>query len=67
MIFAEIKEDGYEKLLTCLDSDPQSAAGKFEELRRKLVWLLGWWGASFPEDLADETLARVPKTFGGSN
>jgi RNA polymerase sigma factor (sigma-70 family) len=56
-------EDGYEKLLACLDSDPEGAARKFEELRRKLVWLFGWWGAQFPEDLADETLARIAKNL----
>jgi RNA polymerase sigma factor (sigma-70 family) len=63
MISAEIKENGYEKLLACLDGDPVLAVGKFEELRRKLLWLFGWWGAQFPEDLADETLARVAKNL----
>ena len=51
--------DGYDKLLAKLATDPMEAAREFETLRRKLVRVLGGRGATYPEDLADETLARV--------
>lgn len=60
--------DGYKRLLEHLDSDPVRAAAKFEELRYKLVRMLGRRDAKFPvtEDLADETLARVANNLAAS-
>ena len=60
--------DGYKRLLEHLGSDPVRAAVKFEELRYKLMRMLGRRGARFPvtEDLADETLARVANNLAAS-
>ena len=62
-MLAEMSGDGYEKLLACLADNPVRAADRFAELRHKLVRVLGGRDAVFPEDLADETLARVARNL----
>ena len=41
------------------DSDQDSGAQKYEEMRQKLISYFDRRGCRFPEDLADETLNRV--------
>ena len=51
----------FERLLTRLDADRANAATAYEQLRRRLVALLRWWGAADPEALADGALDRVAR------
>lgn len=51
----------FDGLLAALDSDRDRAAAAYERLRERLIGLLRWWGASPPEELADETLDRVAR------
>jgi DNA-directed RNA polymerase specialized sigma24 family protein len=48
-------------LLAALDPDRDRAAVAYERLRVRLIGLIRWWGASQPEELADETLDRVAR------
>jgi len=52
---------GFELLLTHLDSNRESAGEKYEQLRRKLIRFFGWWGCQNPEDLADESFDRLSR------
>ncbi|HEY7097427.1 MAG TPA: hypothetical protein VH437_11930 [Terriglobales bacterium] len=52
---------GFELLLTHLDSNRDSAGEKYEQLRRKLIKFFGWWGCQIPEDLADESFDRLAR------
>jgi DNA-directed RNA polymerase specialized sigma24 family protein len=56
-----LTEEAFAKFLTCLDPNPASAGEKYEALRESLVKFLDWRGASFPEELADETFNRVTR------
>jgi DNA-directed RNA polymerase specialized sigma24 family protein len=51
----------FDRLLAALDSDRDRAAAAYEQVRYRLIGLLRWWGATQPEDLADETLDRVAR------
>jgi DNA-directed RNA polymerase specialized sigma24 family protein len=53
--------DTFERLLDALDPDRERAAVAYEQLRVRITGLLRWWGASTPEQLADETLDRVAR------
>ncbi len=53
--------EAFAKLLACLDADAETAGGKYEAIRQKLVKFFDWRGAHFPEDCADETLNRVTR------
>jgi len=57
----ELTREAFDLLLARLDPDRNSAGVKYEELRRKLVKFLGWWGSDFPEDHTDETINRVTR------
>jgi DNA-directed RNA polymerase specialized sigma24 family protein len=48
-------------LLARLGSDADRAGAAYEHLRRALVTLFAWRGASIPEELADETLDRLAR------
>lgn len=58
-----LTREAFDRLLAQLDSDREQAGIKYENLRRRLVKLFEWRGASFPEDLADDTLNRVAKSL----
>jgi DNA-directed RNA polymerase specialized sigma24 family protein len=47
------------RLLDLLDADRDRAAIAYEKLRERTAGLLQWWGATHPDELADETLDRV--------
>ena len=51
----------FDLLLAALDPNRERAAFAYEQLRHRLIGLLKWWGATQPEDLADETLDRVAR------
>jgi DNA-directed RNA polymerase specialized sigma24 family protein len=51
----------FERLLAALDDDRQRAALVYEQLRRRLIGLLQWWGAHAADELADETLDRMAR------
>jgi DNA-directed RNA polymerase specialized sigma24 family protein len=51
----------FERLLAALDPDRERAALAYEALRKRLIGLLRWWGASEPETLADVSLDRVAR------
>ncbi|HEU0179574.1 MAG TPA: hypothetical protein VFV58_35525 [Blastocatellia bacterium] len=57
----ELTPEAFTKLLAELDSDPETAGRKYEELRRKLIKFFEWRGALFQEELADETLNRLAR------
>jgi len=56
-----LTSQAFDGLLGALDADRDRAADEYEKLRDRLIGLLRWWGASQPEDLADETLDRVAR------
>ena len=55
--------EGFEKLLERLDGDPSQAAGRYEELRLKLIKCFVWRGTTnlHADNLADITLDRVTR------
>ena len=53
--------DTFERLLDALDPDRERAAEAYERLRERIIGLLRWWGATAPEQLADDTLDRVAR------
>jgi DNA-directed RNA polymerase specialized sigma24 family protein len=56
-----LTRESLEKLLLCLDGDPERAGEKYETLRLGLVRFFEWRGCAFPEDHTDETIDRVAK------
>jgi DNA-directed RNA polymerase specialized sigma24 family protein len=54
-----LTREGFERLLSALDSDRARAGEKYERLRTRLVRLFAWQGGTVPEDLADEALTRT--------
>src|SRR5689334_22330408 len=56
-----LTQDAFDKLLTTLGPDRESAGEKYLEVRSNLIRFFEWRGCSFPEDHADETINRVAK------
>jgi DNA-directed RNA polymerase specialized sigma24 family protein len=56
-----LTSDAFEQLLSTLAPERDSAAVAYEQLRQRTIGLLSWWGASKPEELADETFDRVAR------
>lgn len=57
--------EAFDGLLAALDPDRDRAAAAYERLRERVIGLLRWWGASQPEELADESLDRVARKLHG--
>ncbi len=57
----KLSAEGFAKLLTNFDPDPDTAGIRYEALRRKLVKFFDWRGAIFPEECADETFDRIAR------
>jgi DNA-directed RNA polymerase specialized sigma24 family protein len=57
----ELTPEAFTKLLAILDSDPETAGGKYEQLRRKLIKFFEWRGSFISDELADETLNRLAR------
>ena len=51
--------DGFEMLMLLLDPDPDSAAVKFQQVRRRIISYLSRRGCRIAEDLVDEAVKRV--------
>jgi DNA-directed RNA polymerase specialized sigma24 family protein len=56
-----LTQEAFDKLLTHLGPDRESAGEKYLELRSNLRRFFEWRGCPFPEDHADETINRVAK------
>jgi DNA-directed RNA polymerase specialized sigma24 family protein len=56
-----ITQEGFDKLLACLDSEPEDAGVRYEEIRQRLMSFFEWRGCSNPEDLTDKTIDQVAK------
>jgi len=56
-----LTQEAFDKLLSTLGPDPESAGEKYLEVRGNLIRFFEWRGCSFPEDHADETINRVAK------
>ncbi len=56
-----LTQEAFDKLLTYLGPDRESAGEKYLEVRSNLIRFFEWRGCSFPEDHADETINRVAK------
>ena len=56
-----LTQEAFDKLLTALDGDRDTAAQKYLEIRTNLMRFFEWRGCSFPEDHADETINRIAK------
>ena len=56
-----LSEPSFERLLQSFDPDPERAAVRYEEMRRKLARFFEWRGCTPAEDHADEVLDRVAR------
>lgn len=56
--------EAFAVLLARIDPDPDRAAARYVEIRRRLVRLLEWRGCASPEALVDETMDRVAGRLG---
>ena len=56
-----LTQEAFDKLLTTLGPDRESAGEKYLEVRSSLIRFFEWRGCPFPEDHADETINRVAK------
>jgi DNA-directed RNA polymerase specialized sigma24 family protein len=57
----ELTQAAFDRLLERLDTDRDEAGKRYEELRRKLVGLLRFWGSRYPEEGADEAITRTAR------
>ena len=56
-----LTQDAFDKLLTSLDEDRDTAGERYLEIRSNLIRFFQWRGTPFPEDHADETINRIAK------
>jgi RNA polymerase sigma factor (sigma-70 family) len=56
-----MKATEFDNLLNWLDSAPERAARKYEEIRQSLIKIFIWRGYPDAEGLADETIERVTR------
>jgi DNA-directed RNA polymerase specialized sigma24 family protein len=56
-----LTQHAFDGLLALLDSDRDTAAKRYIEIRRNLVRLFEWRGCSTPEEHADETINRCAR------
>jgi DNA-directed RNA polymerase specialized sigma24 family protein len=57
----ELTPEAFKKLLAILDPDLETAGGKYEQLRHKLIKFFEWRGSFISDELADETLNRLAR------
>ena len=55
----QLSQRGFERFLDALHADRNAAAGRYEEIRAKLLRFFEWRGCPFPDEHADETITRV--------
>ncbi|MDX2033649.1 MAG: hypothetical protein SF339_23435 [Blastocatellia bacterium] len=58
-----LTKEGFDRLLVCLDPDPESAAKRYEELRRGLITFFAFRNMEDPSALADETFNRAARSL----
>lgn len=56
-----LSEPAFGRLLRTLDADPERAAARYEDMRRKLARFFEWRGCPPAEEHADEVLDRVAR------
>jgi RNA polymerase sigma factor (sigma-70 family) len=56
-----LTQDAFDKLLACLDPNPDKAAENYEDIRQSLITFFICRGSYSPEEHADETINRVAK------
>jgi DNA-directed RNA polymerase specialized sigma24 family protein len=56
-----LTQEAFDRLLSHLDPDRETAGQKYLEVRSNLIRFFEWRGCSFPEDHADETINRVAR------
>ena len=56
-----LTKESFDALLAWLDTNPDSAAMKYEQIRTRLIKMFVCRGCLEPEDLADETIDRVAR------
>ena len=56
-----LTQEAFDRLLTSLGEDLESAGEQYLEIRSNLVRFFEWRACRFPEDHADETINRVAK------
>jgi DNA-directed RNA polymerase specialized sigma24 family protein len=56
-----LTKESFDALLAWLDTNPESAALKYEQIRTRLIKMFVCRGCLEPEDLADETIDRVAR------
>src|SRR5205085_10553550 len=56
-----LTQEAFDRLLSCLAAERESAGEKYLEIRRNLIRFFEWRGCPSPEDHADETVNRVAK------
>lgn len=56
-----LSEPSFDLLLRTFDTDPERAALRYEEMRRKLARFFEWRGCASAEDHADEVFDRVAR------
>lgn len=56
-----LNPEAFEFMLTWLANDRDLAGSKYEHIRRSLIQIFNWHGATNAEDLADETINRVAR------
>lgn len=59
-----LTKESFDALLAWLDSDPETAARKYELIRSRLIKIFVCRGCYEPEDLADVTIDRVARKLG---
>jgi DNA-directed RNA polymerase specialized sigma24 family protein len=57
----------FQGMLRWLDLDSERAGQKYEEIRRRLIFILRCRGCSFPDDLADKCFDRVAQVTSRPN
>ena len=57
----DLGQDDFERLLSWLDEDRESAGLIYEKIRRRLITILAARGCWLAEELADETIDRVAR------
>lgn len=56
-----LTQEAFDALLRWLDPDPEQAARRYEEIRRRLIRFFTYRRCTAAEDLADETMNRAAK------
>jgi len=57
----DLSQEAFDRLLSWLNRDRETAGKKYEEIRRRLIKIFSCQGCIGAEDLADETINRVAR------